>query len=121
MFVAPGLYKNEKRAFLPFLVATPVLFFIGGAFVYYFVFPSPGGSSSASRRPAGRARCRSSSRPGSASISTLVMKLIFAFGIAFQLPVVLTLLGRVGIVTARPARREAALRDRAACSSSRRS
>jgi sec-independent protein translocase protein TatC len=100
MFVAPGLYKHERRAFLPFLAATPVLFFLGGAMVYYFIFPM-----------AWRFFLGFEFHPGSADALpiefearvseylSLVMQLIFAFGIAFQLPVLLTLLIRAGLLT----------------------
>ncbi len=104
MFIAPGLYKHEKRAFLPFLVATPILFFLGGALVYYFVFPlawqffisfeTPGGN--------GTLPIQLEARVG--EYLSLVMKLIFAFGLCFQLPIALTLMGRVGIVSSRSLR-----------------
>lgn len=100
LFVAPGLYKNEKKAFLPFLIATPVLFFLGGAFVYYFVFPVAWKfflSFEATGLDASPLPIQLEAKVG--EYLSLVMQLIFAFGLCFQLPVACTLLGRAGLIS----------------------
>ncbi len=100
MFVAPGLYKNEKGAFLPFLIATPFLFFGGGAFVYYFVMPVAWEFfTSFEQLSVGVGELAIELEPKVNEYLSLVMRLIFAFGLSFELPVVLSLMARVGIVT----------------------
>ena len=97
-FVAPGLYKNEKEAILPYLIATPILFLFGGMLVYYLIMPlairfflSFETSSINSALPIQlEAKVN--------EYLSLVMKLIFAFGLSFQLPVILSLLARVGFI-----------------------
>jgi sec-independent protein translocase protein TatC len=104
MFVAPGLYKHEKRAFLPFLMWTPVLFTMGAGFAYYVMMPFMVRFFGGYQVPASQGVMGIELQAKVSDWLDTVMTLIFAFGLTFQLPVLLSLLGKVGIVTSQALR-----------------
>jgi len=101
LFVAPGLYKNEKSALAPFLVFSPILFFTGGALVYYLLFPLAWQFFLSFETPGGGGTLPIELEAKVNEYLSLVMKLIFAFGLSFQLPIIMTLLARVGLATSK--------------------
>ncbi len=106
-FVAPGLYRNERQAFLPFLIATPILFTLGAAMAYYIVIPRAWDffisfevAPELANEIADQAALQIQSLPAVSEYLSLTMMLMFAFGVSFQLPVLLVLLAKAGFVTA---------------------
>lgn len=98
-FVAPGLYRRERKAFLPYLVATPLLFLLGASLVYFFFTPMVMWFFLAMEQPGGEGEVSIQLLPKVSEYLSLIMTLIFSFGLVFQLPVATTLMARAGMVT----------------------
>lgn len=99
-FIAPGLYSNERGAFLPFLIATPVLFIVGALLVYFMIIPMAMWFFLSLEVPQGEGPVSIQNLPRVSEYLSLIMTLIFAFGLVFQLPVAITLMSKAGLVSA---------------------
>ncbi len=99
-FVAPGLYRNERQAFLPFLIATPILFFLGACLVYFLIMPLAMNFFLSMQQTGGEGKAAIELLPRVSEYLGLIMTLIFAFGIMFQLPVIITLLSKADLISA---------------------
>jgi sec-independent protein translocase protein TatC len=99
LFVAPGLYKHEKNAFLPFLIATPIMFFAGASFMFEVILPLALKFFLHYQRAGGNGTLSVQLEAKVGEYISLIMRLIIAFGACFELPVLLTLLAKVGIVS----------------------
>jgi sec-independent protein translocase protein TatC len=99
MFIAPGLYRKERKVFVPLLIATPALFLMGAAFAYYVIFPTAYAFFLSFETPGSTGQLPIQLEAKVNEYLSFVMRLIFAFGVSFELPVLLTLLANVGMVT----------------------
>lgn len=105
LFIAPGLYRSEKRTIMPFLVASPILFLLGAALAYYFIFPLAWHFFISFETPAGAGTVPIQLEAKVSEYLSLVMHMILAFGLAFQMPVGLVLLCKVGILNVQALRK----------------